>query len=201
MIYLVNYTSEKFEYTYGGLSKTILPGETKKVLEPEGNHALNALGARGLSKKEFDDDGKIINEEKNKSDAVERNIDFKKRQIYTYNFRNETRKASGQPYDVPTPTVKRYSAELGINLLQPYTMAEGEKAEIAKLNKESEAKDKAISDLTQMIAEQNKVIEEIRKQMVVKPTMPNDMVVCTVCGEEVMAKTLKSHMNFKHKEK
>ena len=201
MIYLVNYTNEVFDYTYGGISKSIKPNETRKVLEPEGNHALNALGSRGLSRVEFDDDGNKINEDKNKSDAVERNREFKIRQINNYNFRNETRKASGQPYDVPTQAVKQYAVELGIALLQPYVMAEAEKAEIAKLNRENVEKEKAIGDLTSMIAEQNKVIEEIRKQMVVKPTMPNDMVVCPICGEEVMAKTLKSHMSYKHKEK
>ena len=201
MIYLVNYTNEKFDYTYAGLSKTILPGETRKVLEPEGNHALNALGARGLSKKEFDDDGKIINEDKNREDAIERNLDFKRKQIYTYNFRNETRKASGQPYDVPTSTVKRYAAELGIELLQPYSMAEAEKAEIAALNKKNEEKDRMLKEQGDSIKELTKMIQEMKKNMVVRPTAPNDMIICEICGEEVMAKMMKSHMNYKHKDK
>ena len=70
MIYLVNYTNEEFDYTYGGIGKTLKSGETKKVQEPEGNHALNALGSRGLSRIEFDDDGNKINEEKNKARAA-----------------------------------------------------------------------------------------------------------------------------------
>jgi len=201
MIYLVNYTNEAFDYQFCGLSYTVKAGETRKVQDSEGNHALNALGARGLSKKEFDEEGKIINEDKNRQDAIARNKEFKTKQVYNYNFRNEQRKAHGLAYDTPTKVVKQYAVELGINLLQPYSMAEGEKAEIAKLHKESETKDNLIAELAKQIKEQGEMLAEMKKQMVIKPTMPNDMISCSICGEEVMAKMMKSHMNYKHKDK
>lgn len=200
MLFLWNPTKEDFDYTYGGLSYRLESGKKKRVTEAEGNHVLNALGSRGVTRLVFDDEGKSINEEQIAADAIDRNREFKERQIIQYNERNERRKSSGQPYDPPTKAVRQYAAELGIELLKGYDMAVAEKAQIAKLNTESEAKDKAMSDLSKQIEEQNKIIAEIRKQMIVKPTMPNDMVICTICGDEVMAKTLKSHMNYKHKE-
>jgi len=95
MIFIWNPTTEDMSYQYGGLTYTISAGKRKKVDEPEGNHTLNALGSRGLTKLVFDDDGKSVNEEQIGKDAIERNREFKVRQVVTYNERNERRKASG----------------------------------------------------------------------------------------------------------
>lgn len=205
MIYLVNYTNEDLGYTFGGISHTVKSGETKKVQEPEGNHALNALGSRGLSRIQFDDDGNKVNEDKNKEDAIERNKEFKVKQVVTYNERNAVRKASGQAYDMPTATVKRYASELGINLLQGYDLATGEKAVIADLHKKNEEKDKLIAELLknqQTMMEQFEALKTQVSKGFVKPTEivnKKGMVTCDICGEEVQAFRLTSHMINKHK--
>lgn len=205
MIFLWNVTKEPFDYTYGGLNYRIEAGKRKKVSEAEGNHALNAIGSRGLTRLVFDDDGKSINEEQIEKDALERNREFKIRQINNYNFQNQERKASGKSYNPPTAEVRRYAVELGIALLQGYDMATGEKEVIAKLSKENEAKDKkleeqgtAIANLTEIVTKLSKQIEGgfVKSDKVVKSAM----VVCEKCGEEVLASKLDSHMRFKHKE-
>jgi hypothetical protein len=203
MIFLWNPTHEDLDYTYGGLSYTLKAKTRKKVKEPEGNHALNALGSRGLTKLVFDDDGKSIDEDKIEADAIERNKEFRIRQINTYNYRNETRKASGQPYDVPTKEVKRYAAELGIALLQPYSMVEGEKAVVAQLSKDNEDKDRQLKEQGDAIAKLTEMVNKLSEQMIggISTAKPTDLVKCDVCGELVMAKMMKSHMNYKHKDK
>jgi len=195
MIFLWNATNDDMDFGYGGLSYTILAGKRMKVDEAMGRHVLNNLGARGLTKLVFDDDGKSINEEKIEADAKERCKEFKIRQIVTYNERNERRKASGQPYDVPTKDVKKYAIELGIDLLQPYTMSDGEKGQIGKLSQENaELKTQMATIMNQMqtmmssIALQPQKVEANRK----------GMVECGVCGEWLPENRIKTHIRFKH---
>lgn len=207
MIFLWNPTGDKLDYTYGGLSYTMLPKTRKKVKEPEGNHALNAIGSRGLTKLVFNDEGKSINEEQIEADAIERNREFKVRQIVHYNERNERRKASGQPYDPPTAEVKKYAAELGIALLQGYDMATAEKAMIADLNKKVEEKDKQIKEQGEAILKLTEMVQGLSDQInkgFIKPKDDKDpLVECPVdgCGQKVLASKLKSHMNHYHKDK
>jgi hypothetical protein len=191
-IILWNVTNEDMGYQYGGLSYTVEAGKRKKVNDQEGNHVLNALGPRGMTQLLYDDDGKLVDEEKIQADALERYKDFKVRQIVIYNERNERRKASGQPYDVPTDTVKKYAAEMGIALLQPYALADAEKGQIGILTFENK----------QLKAQ----IEEIIKQMAknaaqgqpAEVKIPEGSVKCDVCGDIVLEKRFKSHLNYKH---
>ena len=200
---MLNPTSEDLSYQCGGLSYTVKSGQKRKVNDSEGNHALNCLGARGLTKLEFDDDGKIINEEQIAKDAIERNRQFKIRQIRVYNERNERRKASGQPYDTPTAVVKKYAAELGIELLQGYTMADAEKEQIAKLNKDNSDKDRQLKEQSELIQELMKKIDGISDQVskgFIRPEKDKDpLVKCPECNKEVLASKLKSHINYYHK--
>lgn len=205
MIFLWNPTKEDFTFQYGGLNYTISADSRKKVLEPMGNHALNALGARGLTRLIFDDDGKSIDEEKIKADSVERNREFKIRQIVTYNERNERRKASGQPYDPPTPQVKKYALDLGITLLQPYAMADAERGKIGELSKENDDLktqiNKQSDDMKSMMESMKQMQEQIANGFVrPKDVAKDSMVTCSVCGDEVLASKYKSHMSYRHKE-
>jgi hypothetical protein len=207
MIFLWNPSKDALDYTYGGLSFTIPAGTRKKVKEPEGNHALNAIGSRGLTKLVFDDDGKSINEEKIEADAIERNREFKVRQIVHYNERNERRKASGQPYDPPTQEVKKYAAELGIELLKGYDMAVAEKAQIAKVTEENDSFKKQLEAMNATNEAMMDMIKKLQDQIAdgfvksnSKVVQPTDMIKCDICGEMVMAKSMKSHMNYRHKE-
>jgi uncharacterized protein with von Willebrand factor type A (vWA) domain len=206
MIFLWNPTNEDFGLTYGGLSYTLLAGKRLKVEEAMGNHALNALGSRGLTKLIFDEDGHSVAEEQIGQDAIDRNKEFKIKQIVTYNERNERRKASGQPYDTPTPIVKKYAVELGIELLQPYNLALAERGQIGALSKENE-------DLKEQLKKQGDDIQNLLESMknmqktvgggFVKADIVEEKtsgyVTCEVCGDEVLTNRLKSHMKAKHK--
>lgn len=210
MIVLLNYTDEDLGYQYGGLSYTISAKKegkagTKKVQDSEGHHALNSLGARGLTKVEYDDEGQPCNGEKNETDAIERNRQFKIRQVNNYNYRNQQRKASGQSYDVPTREVAKYAVELGIDLLQPYTMATGEKAQVAKLTSENESKDKLLKEQGDAISKLTEMVQNLSDQVgkgFIKPKDDKDpMIKCPICDAEVLASKLKSHMTHYHKDK
>ena len=182
------------DFQYGGLSYTLEAGKRKKVEEAMGNHVLNALGARGMTKLEYDEDGKIVNEDKNTRDAIQRLRDFKIRQVLVYNERNERRKAAGQSYDVPTDTVKRYAVELGIELLKPYVMAEAEKGQIGKLTFENEQLKLQMNEMMKQMAE----FMGKGEPKITTKEVPEGMVRCDVCGDLVKENRFKSHLNFKH---
>jgi DNA-directed RNA polymerase subunit RPC12/RpoP len=205
MIFLWNVTNENLDFTYGGLNYAVAAGKRLKVEEPMGNHALNALGPRGLTKLVFDDDGKSVNEEQIEKDAIERNRDFKIRQVVHYNERNERRRAAKQAYDMPTPTVKRYAAEIGINLLLPYTLAEGERGQIGILTQQTEEQKKQIEKQEKEMQEMREMLSGIKTELSggfvkvkEKIVSSDDNVVCEECGEKVLAKRLKTHMRNKH---
>jgi uncharacterized protein with von Willebrand factor type A (vWA) domain len=206
MIFLWNPTNEDFPLTYGGLSYTLYAGKKLKVEEAMGNHALNALGSRGLTKLVFDDEGHSVAEEQIGQDAIARNKEFKVRQIVTYNERNERRRTSGQPYDLPTKTVQKYAVELGIELLKPYTLATAEIGQIGTLSKENEdlkIQLKQQEENTRNLMESFKEMQEMMKggfvKAEVKEVKSTDYVTCTECGEEILPNRLKSHMKAKHK--
>jgi uncharacterized protein with von Willebrand factor type A (vWA) domain len=206
MIFLWNPTNEDFGLTYGGLSYSIMAGKRLKVEEAMGNHALNALGSRGLTKLVFDDEGHSVAEEQIGQDAIERNKEFKIKQIVTYNERNERRKASGQPYDTPTPIVKKYAVELGIELLQPYNLALAERGQIGALSKENEDLKEQLkqqSDNISKLMESMKNMEQTVSGGFVKAGVIEEKttgyVTCKECGEQILPNRLKSHMKAKHK--
>lgn len=127
-IMLFNPTNEVLEMQFAGITKRIISGERVKVSDAEGNHLLNSMGGRGLTQLEYGCD-----EEKVTKDAINRNIEFKKKQISEYNQRNESRKQMGMGYLPPTEYIKKCALELGIGLLEPYTMKDTEKSEISRL--------------------------------------------------------------------
>jgi len=199
MIFLWNPTQEDMHFSYGGLSYVINAGKRMKVEEAMGKHVLNNLTARGMSKLIFDDDGRSVDEDKIAADAIERNKEFKIRQVVSYNERNERRKASGQPYDVPTKEVKQYAAELGIDLLQPYTMAEGEKGQIGKLSQENQdlrsqvnALATQMQELIKQLANKAPVVEEKKKNGAY------ELFECGICGEMVLSSKMRSHISYYH---
>lgn len=218
MIFLWNPTNEDLEYMYAGLSDTLKgvcpefpKGQRKRVQEAEGNHVLNQFGKRGLTKLVFNEDGQSINEDKIRADALERNREFKIKQVVTYNNRNERRKAAGQAYDIPPLIVKKYAAELGIDLLKPYEMAEGEKGQIGTLTKENQdlreaqaVNDKKIADLTEMVRKLTDAIQGGYVKAVDLDELKEGAFFCTVkdckkAGEPFKsAQALKQHVHMAH---
>jgi hypothetical protein len=195
MIFLWNPTSENLPFQYAGLSYTIEAGKRMKVDEAMGNHVLNSMGPRGLTRLVFDDDGKSINEEQIAADAIERNKEFKIRQVYVYNETNERKKAAGQAYNPPTKQVRQFAAELGIKLLQPYEMAEMEKEQIGKLTEENQELRNSIGVLTKQMTE---MMEMIKSGGNSKPD-ESKKIRCKVCNLRVDETDFERHMLELHK--
>lgn len=146
MLTLFNPTNEVFKMTFAGRDIILNPDNKLQVDDNAGNHLLNAYGRRGLCQLVFgDDEGKV-----GQAGRV-RNVEFKKDQITNYNIQNEQRKMGGLGYLKPTPTVQRYALELGISLLEPYTLKDMEKGEIASLMRENQELKKRIEEVMKMV--------------------------------------------------
>lgn len=199
MLFLWNPTDQDIKYQYGGLSYTLKgqcdefpDGQKKKVEEAEGRHVLNEFTAKGMTKLVFDDNGKVINEEQVKVDAIERCKNFKIKQITDYNRMNMQLKAGNKPYAMPTETVRKYAVELGIELLKPYEMAEGEKGQLGKLTSENQELKESVAVLTKQMVEMMEMI---------KNSKPEDSkkIRCKICNLRVDETDFERHMREFHK--
>jgi len=126
MIVLFNPTDEKITVQHAGISRTMEPRTQLEVEDACGKHVLNSHGPRGLSQLTYGCD-----EEKVRKDGIERNFEFKKKQVVEYNQRNESRKQSGLPYQPATREVKQYAIDLGLVLLEPFAVRDEEREAIA----------------------------------------------------------------------
>ena len=138
MITLFNPTNETLEMMFAGVRIVMeaYPASNSKlqVEDPCGKHLLNAFAQRGLCQLVFGDDEKLVSRA-----GIDRNLDFKKTQIMRYNASNEQRKMAGLGYMPPTKEIKRYSIELGIALLEPYSLKEAELTAISTARTENAA--------------------------------------------------------------
>jgi hypothetical protein len=144
---LWNPTNEDFnELQYAGRRFALKAGERVTVNDKCANHVLNAFGQRGLTFLKYGD-----KEEEVGAAAIETNKDFKRRQITNFNVDNEQRSMKKLGYLPPTKLLKQYALEMGIKLIEPYTLKDEEKA--------------AISDSTRENAELKKELAELREMM------------------------------------
>lgn len=139
-----NPTKEDFETIFGGIPCTIHgvsdaypQGQMIKVDKARAGHLINVYEKRGLAQLEFGDDQSGIQDKKGKA-AVIRNKEFRERQVIAYNSDNERRKQSGQPYVEPTKQVVKYAAEIGIELISPYAVANEESKRVKKLESDND---------------------------------------------------------------
>lgn len=142
---LWNPTNEDLDMQYAGISLTMKAGEERAYEIACAKHLLNGFGPRGLTSLKYgctDADKKAIGEA-----AVQRNIDFKKKQIVEYNQRNENRKQMGLGYLPATEAVKKYSIELGLKLLEPYSVRDEERSDIGALKAENSELKGQVKDL------------------------------------------------------
>lgn len=157
MITLFNPTNETLKMMYGGISVVMepppAPSHKMNVEDPCGRHLLNAFATRGLCQLIFGDDEKIVGAE-----GIDRNLEFKKTQIVRYNTQNEQRKMSGMGYLPPTEAVKQYAFELGIKLLEPYSLKDAEVSAIHNVVKEN-------VDLKGRLEGQSAEIGELKTQL------------------------------------
>jgi len=160
MIVLYNPTNEEFDMQFAGVSMSMKPDTRLEVEDACGRHVLNSMGQRGLTSLSYGCD-----EEKIKQDALKRNLDFKKKQIIEYNQKNENRKAMGLNYLPPTINVNEYAIELGLKLLEPFSMKDPEREEINKAKAENDVLREEMDELKRMMAHQSKVMSTlIRKK-------------------------------------
>lgn len=163
MIILYNPTNEEFPMQHAGISMTIKPDEKMEVQDACARHVLNAFGQRGLTQLTYG-----CNEEKVKKEAIARNLGFKKKQIVEYNQRNENRKMMGLNYLPPTTTMTEYAIELGLKLLEPFSMKDMERQNIIKAKEENDELREEMAELKRMMAHQSKVMSTLIQKSSIK---------------------------------
>lgn len=169
---LWNPTSEDFEgMQYAGISIGLKAGEKQIFAIKCAAHLLNAFGQRGLTSLTYGSD-----EEKVGKEAIQRNLDFKTKQVVDYNQRNENRKAMQLGYLPPTKILKKYALELGLKLLEPYTVRDEERAGISEGKKEDEA-------LRAELAELRETMKQFMEQRGQASVDSKGAFKCGVCGE------------------
>jgi len=169
---LWNPTSEDFEgMQYAGISIGLKAGEKQIFAIKCAAHLLNAFGQRGLTSLTYGSD-----EEKVGKEAIQRNLDFKTKQVVDYNQRNENRKAMQLGYLPPTEILKKYALELGLKLLEPYTVRDEERAGISEGKKENEA-------LRAELAELRETMKQFIEQRGQASGDSKGAFKCGVCGE------------------
>ena len=151
--------------TYSGRSFTLLRGQKEEVSEACANHLLNAFGQRGLTYLKYGDDEETVGKT-----ARERNIEFKKRQVRDYNQTNEQRKLTRLGYLPATPKLKEYALELGIELIEPYSLKDEEKSAIAKSTIENEILKVKLETQEKEMAELRTMMKQIMENQ--KPPEP-----------------------------
>lgn len=154
---LWNPTSEDFEgMQYAGISIGLKAGEKQIFAIKCAAHLLNAFGQRGLTSLTYGSD-----EEKVGKAAIQRNLDFKTKQVVDYNQRNENRKAMQLGYLPPTEILKKYALELGLKLLEPYTVRDEERAGITKATVENEELKKKLAAQETEMAEMKEMMKQL----------------------------------------
>ena len=153
MIVLYNPTDESMTMQHAGISRTLEPDTRLEVEDACGKHVLNSHGMRGLCQLTYGcDEGKIQKE------GIARNYEFKKKQVVEYNQRNESRKQMGLPYQPPTPHIKQYAIDLGLELLEPFAVRDAERKAISDSKEENTELREMVANLARQVAEMTKAM-------------------------------------------
>ena len=184
-----NPTNEALHMQYAGISITMNPGEKQVFAIKCANHLLNGFGPRGLTSLQYGSDEDSVGK-----DAIQRNADFKKKQVIEYNQRNESRKQMGLGYLPPTPHIKKYAIELGLEILEPFAVRDEERKGISDTTKEN-------AKLKEEMAELKSMMKALMEQKF-EPGEPTKKTWdCDKCEESFdHHKKLESHKQKTHKE-
>lgn len=164
---LWNPTSEDLDMQYAGISITMKAGQEQAYEISCARHLLNGFGPRGLTSLKYgctDYEKKRIGEA-----AIQRNREFKEKQVVEYNQRNENRKQMGLGFNPPTETVKRYARELKLELLQPYSVRDAERSDIEQLRSENAQQKQQFNEL---LAKFEHVMSRLPKEPAPEPEIP-----------------------------
>lgn len=181
---LYNPTNEYMEYYHAGIRYGFKPGDKIKVHDKAANHLLVHMFGRGLTSLDYGDEGRLEEIEK---EALERNKEFKKKQVIQYNVLNENRKLSGQGYLPPSKKVKEYALELGIELLEPYSLKDVEKTKISDSERklvEAEKKSAKMEEELKSLKEQMATMIELMQANVPESEEDEDNTSTTKRGKK-----------------
>jgi hypothetical protein len=158
---LMNPTKEYMEPLFGGKPYPLPPGKKIRVDGSIGNHIINTHGLRGIISLDYDDDKIKYKNDKSKTveewkigKGLERNKEFRIKQVMDINQINEKRKHEKMSYLEPTEEVKQYAKDLGLELLSPYTVTDKDQVEMNKLKEEN----LELREQNLLIKEQNSAI-------------------------------------------
>ncbi len=146
---------EIFKGQYLGKGIRVEPGQKLKVPDATARHLLNELAPRGLISLEYGDEEKV---EEIAKEGLERNREFKVRQLNDFNEKNSARKHMGLPYLWPTPTLKLYAEEIGVKLVESYQVDDAQLQKVNTLETENK-------DLRDQMKEMNEKMNQILEQM------------------------------------
>jgi len=127
-VIVFNPTNETMKTQHIGEDIVLPPNSTVKMSDARAKHVLNSLGPRGLMTLEF---GDII--ENKRQQGLDRNFEFKKRQVQRHNQQNEQQKRGGRPWLDPPAHIKAYAKELGLELVEPYSERADERGMVQSL--------------------------------------------------------------------
>lgn len=162
-IVLFNPTNEDMETQYIGETVIIKSGSKVRVDDARGKHVLNTLGPRGLMSLEYGDEGE--KEDIKRTEGINRNMAFKRKQVVNFNQYNEQRYQARLPYLAPTKQLQEYAKELGIGLREPYNVEDAAVKEMSDLKKEISAKDQQLAQRDRTISEMQGQISELSALM------------------------------------
>ena len=132
----------------------VLPPDSQvKMSDARAKHVLNSLGPRGLMTLEFGDNV----EEKHKL-GVDRNLEFKKRQVQRHNQQNEQQKRGGRPWIDPPVHIKSYAKELGLELVEPYSERADERGMVQALIAQNQQQQAQMAQIQSQMADLMKMV-------------------------------------------
>lgn len=199
---LFNPTNERFETQYIG-EVVVIPsypeeGHILKVDSARARHVLNVLSPRGLCVLNYGD-----SEQKKEEIAKagrERNKAFKRKMVIQFNQQNEANKQRTLPYLVPTEQLTSYADELGIALLQPYTVESDTQEKIGSLVQEINAKDEKIKIQDRQVEDlqsQVSALSEQVKNLINTFTQPTEDAVENIDEDEMLKFRTLNRAHFK----
>ena len=191
---LWNPTNEDFPMQYAGVTFTLGAGEKCEVEINAAKHLLNSFGSRGLAGLKYGDER---NESQIGKNALERNREFKTRQIVLYNQQNESRKMMSLGYIPPQDHLKAYAKELGLKLLEPYAVRDEERSRIGEQDQEIESLKQANSALSTKLDQLLSMLsaDKCSPRVEVAAGGAGGDYTCEVCGKTFTSRiALAGHM-------
>jgi len=157
---------EDFRGFYMGVGRVVKAGEKVKFSENVAKHLLTEFSVRGLVVLNFGDDA----EEKAK-EGLEKNREFKIKQLNTFNTTNEQHKYQRLPYLYPKEHLKKYAKELGVKLVDSFEIDDSHIKREKELREENAQLREDLRKLMDMVSD--KLGVQTDESVVHTPESPN----------------------------